>query len=271
MPTVADGVPVRYVAADAPWAAAVGAVAGGTRLQPAAVARVHLRYDDDKAALLHDEEWEAVLTPLAALTDPSAAHAVDYDDRDLVPDAPAGARYVLTDAPIAKKTFWTQLQRDIIDHLVRNRRLDIQANKTLKLWSRPGESPEQFAERCRAAAEAGADQAAAALRAKYELKAKRLRDQLMTAEAKVHEYAAAAEPDTLLSTAGSLLGAFLGGRRAPAPWPASPNSGPPPARSWTPPRTSSPPCSRTRPTSRRSWPPRSPPSTRRGKRRPPMS
>ncbi len=51
------------------------------------------------------------------------------------PPAPA---YVLTDAPIAKKTFWTQLQRDIIDHLVRNRRLDIQANKTLKLWSRPG-------------------------------------------------------------------------------------------------------------------------------------
>ncbi len=36
----------------------------------------------------------------------------------------------------------------------------------------------------------------------------------MTAEAKVHEYAAAAEPDTLLSTAGSLLGAFLGGRKS---------------------------------------------------------
>ena len=38
--TVADGVPVRYLAPDAPWATAVGAAAGGTRLQPAAVARV---------------------------------------------------------------------------------------------------------------------------------------------------------------------------------------------------------------------------------------
>ena len=88
MPTVADGVPVRYLAPDAPWAAAVDAVAGGTRLQPAAVARVQLRYDDEKADLVHDEEWEAVLVPLTAMTDPTAAHAVDYDDRDLVTEAP---------------------------------------------------------------------------------------------------------------------------------------------------------------------------------------
>ena len=213
MPTVAEGVPIRYLAPDAPWAAAVHAVPGGTRLQPAAVARVQLRYDDEKADLVQDEEWEAVLVPLTAITDPGTAHAVDYDDRDLVAEAPAGARYVLTDAPIAKKTYWTQLRKDVVDHLVRNRKLEIQANRTLKLWSRPGESPEQFAERCRQAAEAGADQASAALRSKYEVKAKRLRDQLMAAEAKVDEFGEAAQGD-LLSTAGSLLGSFLGGRRS---------------------------------------------------------
>jgi hypothetical protein len=176
------------------------------------VARVQLRYDDEKADLVVDEEWEAVLVPLTAMTDATAAHAVDYDDRDLVTEAPAGARYVLTDAPVAKKTYWTQLRKDIVDHLVRNRKLEIHANRTLKLWSRPEESPEQFAERCRQAAEAGADQASSVLRAKYEVKAKRLRDQLMAAEAKVDEYGDAAETD-LLSTAGSLLGSFLGGRR----------------------------------------------------------
>ncbi len=213
MPTIAEGVPVRYLAPDAPWATAVDAVPGGTRLQPAAVARVQLRYDDEKADLVQDEEWEAVLLPLTATTDPSAARAVDYDDRDLVADVPAGARYVLTDAPIAKKTYWTQLRKDVVDHLVRNRKLEIQANRTLKLWSRPGESPEQFAERCRQAAETGADQASAALRSKYEVRAKRLRDQLMAAQAKVDQYGAAAQGD-LLSTAGSLLGSFLGGRRS---------------------------------------------------------
>jgi predicted nucleic acid-binding Zn-ribbon protein len=80
----------------------------------------------------------------------------------------------------------------------------------------PGETPEQFAERCRQAADAGADQATAALRGKYETKAKRLRDQLMTAKARVDQYsvdAKSANTDDLLSTAGSLLGTFLGGKR----------------------------------------------------------
>ena len=58
------------------------------------------------------------------------------------------------------------------------------------------------------------------LRAKYEVKAKRLRDQLMAAQAKVDEYGAAAQGD-LLSTAGTLLGSFLGGRRNRAPSPVS--------------------------------------------------
>ena len=52
--------------------------------QAAAVARVSLRFDDEKADLVHDEEWEAVLYPLAAHPDPAAAVAVDYDDRDLL-------------------------------------------------------------------------------------------------------------------------------------------------------------------------------------------
>ena len=215
MPSVAQGIGVRYLSPSAPWAATVGAVPNGTRLQATAVARVHLRYDDERADLLVDEEWEAVL-PLTATADPSAAIAVDYDDRDLVTDAPAGPRCVLTDAATGQKTFWTQLQRDLVDHLVRSRTMDIQANKQLKLWSRPGETREQFADRCRQAADGGADDATAALRAKYEAKAKRPRDQLMTAQARVEQYevdARASRTDDLLSTAGGLLGSFLGGRR----------------------------------------------------------
>jgi hypothetical protein len=215
MPNVAQGIGIRYLSPSAPWAAAVGAVPNGTRLQATAVARVHLRYDDEKADLLVDEEWEAVL-PLTATADPSTVTAVDYDDRDLVTDAPAGPRYVLTDAPLGQKSFWTQLQRDLVDYLVRSRTMEIQTNKQLKLWSRPGETPEQFADRCRQAADAGADDATAALRSKYETKAKRLRDQLMTAQARVEQYdvdAKASRTDDLLSTAGGLLGSFLGGRR----------------------------------------------------------
>jgi phage host-nuclease inhibitor protein Gam len=93
--------------------------------------------------------------------------------------------------------------------------MEIQGNKQLKLWSRPGETSEQFAERCRQAADAGADEASAALRTKYETKAKSLRDKLMAARSKVDQYsidAQSSQADDLLSTAGGLLGTFLGGR-----------------------------------------------------------
>ena len=215
MPAVAQGIGVRYLSPSAPWAAAVGADPAGVRLQPAAIARVQLRFDDTKADLVHDEEWEAVLAPLTARADPSSATAVDYDDRDLVVAAPATGQYVLTDAPIGQKAFWNQLQKDLVDLLVRNQRMDLQANKQLKLWSRPGETPDQFAERCRQCADAEADKETAALRTKYEAKAKRLRDQLMGAQAKVDQYEAdsrGARTDDLLSAAGGLLGSFLGGR-----------------------------------------------------------
>jgi hypothetical protein len=215
IPAVAQGIGVRYLSPSAPWAAAVGADPASARLQPAAIARVQLRFDDTKADLVHDEEWEAVLARLTARADPSTATAVDYDDRDLVDAAPATAQYVLSDAPIGQKTCWNQLQKDLVDHLVRNQHMDLQANKQLRLWSRPGETPEQFAERCRQAADAEGDKETAALREKYETKAKRIRDQLMAAQAKLDQADAdvhGSRTDDLLSAAGGLLGSFLGGR-----------------------------------------------------------
>ena len=43
--------------------------------------------------------------------DPSTAFAVDYDDRDLLTTAPGAVSFVLPDAPIKDKTFWTTLER----------------------------------------------------------------------------------------------------------------------------------------------------------------
>ena len=45
-----------------------------------------LRYDDDKADLVHDEEYETVVFPLTEPVDVTRSIAVDYDDRDLRPD-----------------------------------------------------------------------------------------------------------------------------------------------------------------------------------------
>ena len=44
---------------------------------------------------------------------PAAPCAVDHDERDLQTVAPAGISYVLGDAPIKNKTYWTKLERDL--------------------------------------------------------------------------------------------------------------------------------------------------------------
>jgi hypothetical protein len=216
MPPVAAGTLVAYLDPAAPWAAAIGA-APGRRLEPAAVARVHLRYDETRADLVHDEEYEAVLYPLPQLPDPTGFTAVDYDDRDLLPTAPPGAAYAFPAGDIASKTWWSTLKRALTDHLVRTRPLHVQVNRDLKLWSRVGETPEQFAARCTAAADAKADEAVAALRGKYEAKLSALRTRHRTAsdvaEAKAAQ-ASAVKAEAVADTVGGLLGGLFGGRRS---------------------------------------------------------
>ena len=73
-----------------------------------------LRYDEDKADLIHDEEYEAVLHPLPEQLDATRAVGADYDDRDLRTEAPAAPSYVLPAAPVKNKTFWTGAQRDLV-------------------------------------------------------------------------------------------------------------------------------------------------------------
>ena len=217
MPEVAAGTAIRFVDPAAPWLADVGGDPLGQVLQAAIVARVRLRYDDTKADLVHDEEYEAVLFPLTANPDATQVVGVDYDDRDLRTEAPPQPTFRIVDAPVKDKAFWTRIERDLVDHLVRSRTLELSVNRTLKLWSRPGETAEAFAARCSQAADAAADEKVAGLRDKYEAKVRRLQQQIAAAE----DRAAVLESDRkgrqdeeLLGTAGSLLGGLLGGRRS---------------------------------------------------------
>jgi hypothetical protein len=217
MPQVAGGVAVRWVDVAAPWLGDVGGDSLATTYEAAVVARVAIRYDETKADLVHDIEYEAVLFPLGDHVDVSTAVQVDYDDRDLRTDAPAGAVYRFTEAPIDTKTFFAQVERDLRDHLTRSLTLDIPANNDLKLYGRPGESSEEFATRCATVADDGADEEIAKLRNKYEAKATKLRDQIDAAEDRVDVLEAEADAkrnSEFLSTAGSFLGGLLGGRKS---------------------------------------------------------
>lgn len=215
-PEVAAGTPVRWADNAAPWLREVGAAAGGNRYEAAAVARVRLRFDDEKADLVADTEWEAVLFPLREQPDVSTATAVDYDDRDLREAAPGGAVYVLPQAKVKDRRFWTDLQRDLVDHLVRNQTMEVLVNKDLKLYSRTGETADQFATRCLAAADDQADAQAAKLRDKYETKARALQEQLEAAQDRAEllkDQQKSSKLNEVASVAGSILGGFLGGRK----------------------------------------------------------
>jgi hypothetical protein len=200
-----------------PWLADVGADPHGTRWEPAIISRVSMRFDEDKAGFVQDQEFEAVLFPLAELVDASRPVAVDYDDRDLRSEPPVGCSYRLPDAPIQQKAFFARVERDLVDSLVRSRTTDMLANTDLKVFGRPGETAEAFALRCHAAAEASADADTAKLRTKYETKMKSIQQQLATAEDRARVLDTEAKGhrnDEFVSAAGSILDGFLGGRRS---------------------------------------------------------
>ncbi len=216
MPPVADGVEVRWVDPAAPWAADVGAVAGGRRLEAAIVARVNLLFDEAKAKLRHTEEYEIVQFPLTDHPDPARAIGVDYDERDLLDRPPAGAVYVSPEAPIGSKKFFNDYARALKNDLYQNQLLVLFHNPSLKIYGRPLETAEEFARRCAVAASEAADAEAAKLRSKYESRLDRADAALVKAEDRIRELETARDNrkrERNISVAGDLLNVFLGGRR----------------------------------------------------------
>jgi hypothetical protein len=215
MPAVASGVPVVFVDPAATWLPAVGAVPGGQHLRAAAIARVLLRYDDDAAGVMHDEEYEAVISPLPQLPTVTAPIAVDYDDRDLVPSPGSGVVYGLVAGDIGKKPYWTALQKSLVDHLVRTKSEQVWVNKTLKTYSRVGETQEEFVARCQVIAGEKADQEMTALRTKYAAKLDQAR--LKVTDAQIAAQSAQQAYDSefgFVGMATTALGGLLGGRRS---------------------------------------------------------
>ncbi len=216
MPRVAEGVVVRWVDPAAPWLAEVGADARGSVLAAAAVATIALRYDDDRADLVHDELYEAVVHPLDELIDAAGARAVDHDPRDLLAEPPASLPYLPCPAPIHTKAFWTKLQRALVDHLVRARPLRVAANRELRLVARPGEDGAGFAARCAEAAQRRADADIGALQQRYDARFRRLREQVRAAEDRavvLRQRRQDRREAEVLDTVGTVLGSIFGGRR----------------------------------------------------------
>jgi hypothetical protein len=216
-PNLASGIPQHHLNPAAPWAAEVGAVVGGRRLQAALVARVHLRYDDTAAGVDHREEWEAVYFPITEFFDAGKGLPVDYDARDFLSAPPEGAVYVLPAVDLGKVTWFRTVQKDLRDELYRSRKVSVWRNPALKLFARVGESRADFELRCSAAADAAADEEAAKIRDRLESRLDRLQAALRTVELRAQELEVDVDQrkgQELLAGAGDLIGALLGGRSA---------------------------------------------------------
>ncbi len=213
-PVIAPGIPVSFLDPAANWSSTIGA-APGAHVKPGVVARVVLRYDDTKAGIMHNEEYEAVLFPITPLPNPAEFIAVDYDDRDLKDEPSGPLAYGLVKAEISKKTWWTALQKGLADHLVRTKSVEVLTNPDLKVYSRIGETPEEFTARCTEAAGTKADEQIAALQKKYETKLRAAKAKFDTAASASQQQSARheAEHGTGAQVA-NMLGGLFSGRRS---------------------------------------------------------
>jgi hypothetical protein len=217
MPAIAPSVATYGLDAAAPWAASIGASMQSRELHIGAAATVQLLYDDTPSQVNHQETYEAVIFPLKTILSESDIHTVDHDQRDFTTDIGASPLYSIPDVDIESKTFWSDLEKDLKGYLVANRTVRIFKNPGLKLYSRVGESEEDFVARCREAASDAADAELSKLKDKYKTRIDRVRDQISGAESRVRELADAAsakKQSELMTGVGDLLTGLLGGRKA---------------------------------------------------------
>jgi len=82
----------------------------------------------------------------------------------LIKKGPDNAIYILPDAKIKNKTYFSAAKTAIKDHLYREKEITLFHNPSLKLYSRAGESERDFEARCQVTADEMADKDADKLR-----------------------------------------------------------------------------------------------------------
>jgi len=216
-PLNAIGVSTTYLDNAATWAGHVGADHSSARLVPMVAATVNLLYDDAASGIQHNETYEAVLTDPGAVLTSENVIPVDHDPRDFAPDQPASSAYVPPMVALDKASTWKKFESDLIGYLVARQSIRIWKNPGFKIYSRVGELESDFRSRVISAAEQATADAIAALKQKFDARIDRVKDQVATAQRKAADLEAdvsARRQQEVVSGAGDLLGALLGGRRS---------------------------------------------------------
>ncbi len=182
--------------------------------RPAVLARFQLRFDEERLGFVIDETVSRLWFPLG--TDrPGEPAAIRLDERDLVPTAEPRARFAPLPAWLDEAAEWKRFATSATDDIYRGETRGMFVAPDLKLYGKPGETQDDFRERCQRAIEESLDAAAEKLREAYEKKVDRLQTRMASKEAKLVEQQGVLQSRRVAEAVnvGETLLSFFGGRR----------------------------------------------------------
>jgi phage terminase Nu1 subunit (DNA packaging protein) len=191
------------------------------RYVPSLLGTAKVYYEDTKRGI----QIQQFATMLATLQDGPVSvdwdHAqwIDITDEDLDREPAPGADFAPLPAPASKPKSYDTWQKQFLDAVYRQHRLELHHCAQLEETSRPNESQRDFRVRLQLIARERRDAAAEDLRARYSPKLATLQERLRKAQqaAEVQrEQATGAKFQAAISAGAAILGAFLGRKVASA-------------------------------------------------------
>ena len=191
---------------------------GSLTYHPMLLGAGEVRYSNSKTV-----EVTQQLTLLAAITDGpvsldwSQAVALDLPVEDLETEPQSEAQFAEVPANATKAKSYATWRKDLASWIYRNQRLELLESPSLDIVSNPGESERDFRVRLQQLAREQRDEAVEKLRRKYASKFEQLEERKRRAEqavAREMEQAKGQKMQTAISFGATLLGSFLGRKRA---------------------------------------------------------
>ncbi len=188
------------------------------RYVPALLGLANIEYQDKRRGLRHRDQVSliSVLTPAQTEVDWSEGRPFAVDEGQLETEPLPGAAFGPLPALAGNAKPYPEWERDLRNHLYRNRSLVLLESDRLDEVSRPGESERDFRVRIAERLREHRDEAVDALRRKYAARITRAEDAVDRAEAAVDtqaDQAQRARMDMAVSVGEGLISALVGGRR----------------------------------------------------------
>lgn len=184
--------------------------------RPALHAVLRLQFDERQDDFILHQRHHYVAFPIDGVGSVGDKFdVVPLEDEDLLSTADNEAVFTELPADFDEAQELKKAQDDLSDHLYRTLTATRFANPKVKLYSKPGESREDFVARCGEAAEDLADQAAVKLKNSLDTKIKRVSDRLDKAQKKVEQLSLTEKGRKLegLWNAGAMLVSLFTKRR----------------------------------------------------------